>query len=364
MSKLRGSFVKPPSKIGAIVFLLALSMFIQANQPQSILSLQELKQLVPKIEAAEQHRYNLKIESEMWVETKADLSDPCEPWQQTLIYVSSTAWIEGGNPFAGHFTNAKVRVDVDKEVLRWDEGAAPYTENRYSMSFGGQSGRIVYHNSGPIGKASPIKKGEVLPQAPKELQVGWWPRFTGAEFSISFFFKGRNDTLSNICRWASEPNSLAASYFEFTYGEEFERAECIKIAAKGKKHRQENYWIDPARGFALLGHKSTNILEDGSEQLVSFTKVSKLKEVTPGIWWPVEASVILRPYGSGKVWQRFVYHASNVVANDPNFDESIFTVPFPEGYLIDDQVAGKKYIVGPNGKQLVIADTNEPNRLP
>jgi len=35
-----------------------------------------------------------------------------------------------------------------------------------------------------------------------------------------------------------------------------------------------------------------------------------------------------------------------VVANDPNFDETIFTVPFPDGYLIDDKVAGKKYIVG------------------
>jgi hypothetical protein len=353
MAKLRGLFVNPSLKLGTMVFLLVLSVPIQAEQSQSILSTQELKQIAPQIEAAEKRRYNLKIKSEMWVETKTNLSDPCETWQQTPVYVSSTAWINGGNPFAEHFINDKVRVDVDKEILKWEEGLAPYAESKYSMSFDGRYGRIIYYNSGPMDKASPLKRGEVLPQAPKQLQGGEWTRFTGAEFSISFFFKGRDDTFSNICRWASEPNSLAASCFEFTRGEKFEGTECIKITTKGRKHGQENYWIDPARGFALLGHEWKNILEDGSEQLISFTKVSKLKEVTPGVWWPVEASVVLKPYGygSGKLWQRFVYRASDVVANDPNFDESIFTIPFPDGYLIDDKVAGRTYIVGQDSIQ-------------
>ena len=52
------------------------------------------------------------------------------------------------------------------------------------------------------------------------------------------------------------------------------------------------------------------------------------------------------PRETDKPWKRIVYRASNVVANDPNFDENIFTVPFPEGYLIDDKVNGVKYRVG------------------
>jgi hypothetical protein len=86
--------------------------------------------------------------------------------------------------------------------------------------------------------------------------------------------------------------------------------------------------------------------EDGHEELVDFVKVTKLEKVSPGIWWPVEIIDVSRPYENGKPWRKVVYLASNVVVNDPNFDESIYTVPFPKGYLIDDKVTGKKYKVG------------------
>jgi hypothetical protein len=107
-----------------------------------------------------------------------------------------------------------------------------------------------------------------------------------------------------------------------------------------------SYWLDPAHGFALRGKKSIAKYEDGHEEIAHFVKVTKLKETAPGIWWPMEVVSVSRPYEDGKPWRRYVYRASNVVANDPNFDESIFTVPFPDGYSIDDQVTGRKYVVG------------------
>lgn len=54
------------------------------------------------------------------------------------------------------------------------------------------------------------------------------------------------------------------------------------------------------------------------------------------------------PYETGKPWKRIVYRASKVVANDPNFDESVFTVPFPEGYKVEDKIEGRTYTVGEN----------------
>jgi len=339
--KIQSSYIKSALELAVPILLLASLTIVQAEQSKSILSPQELKQLAPIIEAAEKSIFNLKIESELWVETKVSLSDPCERWQRTPIYVASTAWLEG-NPFDQDPNRGKVKVDVDREVLEWKEGAAPFSESSYSMGFDGQYGRIAYHTSGPMTKTFPIKKGRILPDTPKRLRSGWCDRFTGARFSLNFLFSGREDTLSNRFRWASDPNSLAASCFEFTPGEEFAGVECIKIATRGVKGWQENYWIDPSRGFALIGHKSTSILEDGSEQVISSMKVSKLKEVADGIWWPTEASIILRPYASGRPYQRFVYRASNIVANDPNFDDDVFTVPFPNGYLIDDKVTGKK----------------------
>jgi hypothetical protein len=34
------------------------------------------------------------------------------------------------------------------------------------------------------------------------------------------------------------------------------------------------------------------------------------------------------------------------VANDPDFNEGIFTIHFPKGYTIDDKITGKRYKVG------------------
>lgn len=347
LPKLYALYAKPALEAGIFMVLLGLSATIEASGIKSALSVEELKELTPIIEAVEKQSYNLKIESETWVETKADPADPCESWQRTPVYVSSTAWIEGGNPFVGHvsFANTRVRVDVHREVLKWEEGVAPYEESSYTISFDGQYGRILYHASGPIGDSSPVRKGELLSKPPDELAIGWWPRFTGAEFSISFFLRGREDTLSNICRSAADPSSLVGSFFEFTR-ETFQGVRCIKITAKGKKASTECWWIDPSRGFALLGHKITGLYPDGTERLILSMEVTKLKEVTDGTWWPVQATLISRPLKLGDLYRRTVYRASNVVANDANVAQTIFTVPFPDGYLIDDKVKGVEYRAG------------------
>ncbi len=102
----------------------------------------------------------------------------------------------------------------------------------------------------------------------------------------------------------------------------------------------------PSRGFALLRLDDSREDQDGNESVKSSINVTKLEEVAKNIWWPMEAYFVRCPSEIDKPWTRIVYHASKVVANDPNFDESIFTIPFPDGYLIDDKVSGKKYRVG------------------
>ena len=98
--------------------------------------------------------------------------------------------------------------------------------------------------------------------------------------------------------------------------------------------------------MALHGHDNISIREDGSEWVSTRIRVTKLKEVAEDIWWPMEATSISSPIKPGDPYSRTVYSASNIVANDPNFDENVFTVPFPDGYLIDDKVNGIKYRVG------------------
>jgi hypothetical protein len=311
--------------------LLGLASVLRAEEPKSALSAKKLKELASKIEAVENSISNIKIEAQSWLETRVNLSNPNKPWQQTPIYHSHTSWAQRG-------PEGKARVDVHKRVFKWMNGPAPYGEESYSMSFDGQHGRYIRRAVGPLGQTHPVKEGQILPEAPDSLEHGSFD--TGTYWSLPFF-SSEIYKFSEIFRLASNPNSEIASELEFTL-EEFEGVECIKI----KSVYDVTYWLDPSRGFALRGKKSIAKYEDGHEELVKFVKVTRLKEVADGIWWPMEVSSISRPYEAGKPWRRFVYHASNVVANDPNFNESVFTIIFPTGYTIDDKVAGRKYIVG------------------
>ena len=323
------------------IFLILLSTsIVQAERSKLILSVEDVNALIPEIEAVERRLINLKVESEAWVETKADLSDPCELWQRTTIYVASTAWFDGR-------PKGKARIDVHKQVTKWIDGAAPYAERSYSLGFDGHYGRVVNHTTGHSGKTFPSKKGERLPHAPKQLRAKWLGTCTGWQFSNIFFFNDEEEDMSfsRFFRTAISPAALEAKAFEVAL-EEFEGVECIIFGTGEKKWGHISYWLDPSRGFALLGHDNISIREDSSEWVSTRIRVNKLKEVTPGIWWPMEAYVESDPLNPGEPYTRTVYRASNVVANDPNFDENIFTVPFPEGYLIDDQVVGRKYKVG------------------
>ena len=314
--------------------LLSLSSVLGGENSKSVLSVQELKELAPKIKAAEKKPRNIKIESESWVETKADFYDTCEPWQRTPIYKSSTDWVDGGS-------EGKERVDVHRDVTEWRNGPAPYGEESYSMSFDGQHGRYIHLAGGPFGQTQPATKGEILPERPNRLGHGGYD--TGTYWSLPFF-DGEIYKFSKMFELAIDPNSEAASELEFTL-EEFEGAECIKIRSR---LYGVTYWLDPSHGFALRGKKSTAKYQDGHEELVKLVKVTKLKEVAPGIWWPMEIFSVSRPNAIGEPWRLFVYHASNVVANDPNFNDSIFTPAFPKGYRVDDKVAGKTYVVDAN----------------
>jgi hypothetical protein len=304
---------------------------VQAEDSQSVLSTNELKEIATQIKAAEKILLNIKVESEAWMEEKLS---PSKPWQQTPIYVSSTAWLDG-------LADSKARVDVHQEILEWRNGIAPYLEKSSSYGFDGQYGRVVNHTQEWNGEKTFLKTGEILPEPPKRLKTGWLRRCTGIHFSLHFF---RNEIykFSELFQLASDPNSEAASILEFSH-EEFLGVDCIKI---NSETYHKSYWLDPSRGFALLGNKETGTYEDGSERIASFVKVNKLKKVASGLWWPMEISIESDPAKHGEPYKRFVYRASNVIANDPNFDENIFTVILPDGYLIDDKVAGKKFTVG------------------
>ena len=329
-------------KIVVFFIILNITVPVYATETSSALSPQEIKELAKQIKAVENKLHNIKIQSEGYIERRTSTA---EPWIKTPIYVSSTAWFDGR-------PKGKSRIDVHKQVLEWKDGAAPYSESSFSLGFDGQFGRSAIHSTGYSGKTFSHKKGK-LTKSQKDLGWSWSDQYTGIQFTLNYHFSGRQHTFYDIFKHGSEANYIDKFPFKFSH-EKFEGIKCIKVSTKNPKSKtkQESWWLDPSRGFALLGYKWTGIDKDGNEQLVRSINVTKLKKVARGIWWPMEVSMISSSQGwSDKPWERFIWRASNVVANDPKFNETVFTVPFPEGYLIDDKVAGKKYRVGEKPKE-------------
>jgi hypothetical protein len=329
-----------------IVFLVVFgSSIIRAEESKVVLSVEEIRGLVPQIKAAETRLSNLKVESEAWVEEKASagpLSDPCEPWKRTPVYASTTGWFDGR-------PQGKIRVDVNLQVSEWKEGAAPYLEESYSVGFDGRYGRYAKHSPGHGGETYSVGQGEIILGRPDQLKHRYLDSCTGRQFSSIFFFGQEGYTFSQFPEVATSPAALEAGAFQFAR-EKFQGVECIRIGSGEQRGGHICYWLDPARGFALRGYDSIRVLEDGSERVLSRIRVTKLEKVTSNVWWPIEAYVESDRHRPGEPYKRTVYRASKVIANDPNFVEGIFTVPFPDGYFVDDKVNGKKYRAGQEQK--------------
>jgi hypothetical protein len=314
------------------------------------LSSEEVKALIPTIESAEKIIHNLKVDAESWVEEKASVS---ALWQRTPIYISCTAWMNINS-------KDKIRVDVHKENLKWKDGAAPYLYRSYSVSFDGINTKYIEYTTGHSGKTFSKKDGQILPVVPEWVMSNIMGSCVGLRFTTNFFFSSEKENMSfsKAFRLAilSEAQAEKSVQFEFAY-EEKDGVLCLKFGTKPANWGRKTWWFDPNRGFALLAHIQTDKDEDGIEHVLSEIKVNKLQEVASGVWWPIEATMESEPRDPNAPHKRTVYRALNVIANEPNFDNSIFTLTFPKGYKIEDRITGKNYVVDAN-----LALIPEPNK--
>jgi len=343
------SYIKSLNYIVLSIILISVSFTVNVSAAEVILSPEQCQTLAVEIKDAENRISNIKIESETWWE-KGDTESG--PWERTPLYWSSTSWFDG-DWSTTHWTGSrfeilehpegKGRVDVHKRVIEWKEGAYPYAEHSCSFGFDGEHARYVRHTFGFNGKTNLVNKGRQTIEPGNKLKRGSYRAGTGIAFSLQFF-DNEIYSFSKFAELAGDPNAKPSSRLKFSV-DEFQGVECVKISSK---FSNLIYWLDINHGFALRGEKRITQDKNGNETLISFMKVNKLKEVSDGIWWPMEVSDISRRYNESDepYYERFIYKISAVTVNDPNFDESVFTVPFPEGYKIEDKVKGKTYTVG------------------
>ena len=321
-----------------------LSLFLFANSLVIGQITEEMRSEIGKIHdvirSEEKRVLNIKVDSECWKE-KWDPEN--NKWvKATEQYMSCTSWFNG-------LPKSKTRIDVHKEILKWVDGDAPYAEDVYSMGFNGQSARKVHHRSGPVNKTFEMREASITPEPSKDLYWPWYNVATGARFSLFLFHNSSGLLMSDIFKIPD--TGVVNLRLEFIH-EKFEGVECVKYGTGFHPGIGEQaYWFDPSRGYALIGARHVNIKKDGTEWLIELIKVEELKEVSKGIWWPTKATSEGEDPSTGEL-SRSVYQASNVVINDPAFNEEVFTVPIPSGYYVEDKINNISYR---SGKSEVIA---------
>ncbi len=323
---------------------------ISAEETTSQLSTQEIENIAQMMRAVEDTLLNVRIDSNSWVEQGPSSSGP---WERTPVCFSTTA-------FFGQISSSRARIDFHKSVLEWKDGAAPYLEKSYSVSFDGEQGRRKEISSSYNEMTFARDTGAILSEANYELTS--YGRITGIEASFFFHRRGMPEPFSKRFSTdfeaVADPNAylsaLAAVDSKYlnvkpckveVVFDELRGMQCIKVASIGDPLLQQ-WWFAPNRGFALLRFDDLRKDQDRNEQVNSSINVTKLEEVAEDIWWPMEAYFVESPREAGKPWKRIVYQASKVVANDPNFDDSVFTIDFPTGYKVNDEITGTNYVVG------------------
>jgi hypothetical protein len=91
------------------------------------LSMEDLKALAQSMRAVEDALLNVRIDSNAWVEEGPSSSGP---WERTPIFFSTTAFFD-------KISSSRARIDFHKDVGRWENGAAPYLQTSFSVSFDG-----------------------------------------------------------------------------------------------------------------------------------------------------------------------------------------------------------------------------------
>ena len=330
--------------IGISIFLFTVVGNGSAGNSRMLLSVEEIEQLIPQIEAVESSILNIKIESEAWRE---ESESPDGPWGRTPVDISATSWFSGQ-------PNSKARMDVHSEnikVYEKDSGHPMHRSKSYTASYDGQLGKMLYKEQEVNGKVEHLNRGKISNKAPEILNGKRSGVVSGFRLTTSYFFvdKKQNESFSQYFRIAISPEALKSNSFEIAR-EEYNGIQCISFSLTGSKTLRMTWWFDPSRGFALLGHEKIRKNEDGTNFVEECIKVNKLRKVSKNIWWPVEGTIESDRRKVGEPYARTVYRAFDVTVNHPDFDKSIFSLSFPAGCLIDDKVENRQYRVPKNGK--------------
>jgi hypothetical protein len=273
---------------------------------------------------------HIEVHFDAWEEDP----DNAGNWERTPFQKQGVAWLNGQ-------PHSKGRINYQKYVERWVQGAQPTIERSFDIAFDGTEGTTAEYFIKHSGRTVKTRTGLISAQPGARLFKDLESQIaTGQIFSTAFHGDGDNSLPEMLARYEHDGVRFAISR------EPLDGRDAIRITAGDPKADHHSWWLDPERQFALLGQ---DIVANG--KLNRRIRVGQLAQAATGVWYPSEAyfqrSLLAETAKTLNLPEtvRYQYRASAVTANAADFDQRVYHITFPPGYTVTDKIRGRQYRV-------------------
>jgi RNA polymerase sigma factor (sigma-70 family) len=315
-----------------------------ASQPAGI----TLTQLLDGIKKSETQFQNLYIKN--FETTVSRLPKGQTQWVLTPRRTAGSAWYDAD-------PNGKARLYVSDEAIPveqapGDHGPEKYLHSSRDVSWDGTQGRELMLGMGSSAdRLRRRRQAWTTTTIPFTLE-SYSHRLTGAGYTLQY-------SVTDSGGWdVTAPNTLSNQLAGVTA----DRVELVPETVNGfdtirfsiRHHEGTVFWFSPSRGYALVKTETTMTMPKFRHH--SGWEVQTLKEISPGVWFPLKASWSGDDFEKPGGKERLDYQAEDAVANDPHLGPDIFNAEIPVGWLVKDGAnpTSGTHMVGNDGTPIEI----------
>jgi hypothetical protein len=222
------------------------------------------------------------------------------------------------------------RLDVDEKIDSGKQG------KKYTVSYDGHEGITVTHEIIKNGQVYAVKEATKKAEKPSFLESDRMRNMSGIEHTIYYQFKDQGYSFWQLLAFVDIPRNTLTKDFNISRAM-LGDVNCIKIAANTKT--KQNWWLDPAKGYSLVGYDYIVPKPDGQVFVVAAMRVKDFKLLDNGVWFPTHITNEYNPpilaQGQEVVRMKYIWKIISVENSFQNFDED-FKNAIPAGYRIKE----------------------------
>lgn len=217
----------------------------------------------------------------------------------------------------------KVFIDVLDQKTRWEQGAAPYYQEAFTIAYNGQIESKITHRAGLWGKTLAHKEREVR----KERSIRIESLEVDLPTSMTVWRCLGNRRLSDLLLDENADISISE--------ETLEGIRTIRLDHREGSGWVTKYWFDPARTYTVLRIQRCTTSEAKDPKVMTETNTTHIEEIEPGLYFPTEVVGDLWP-DNPNTKQKFVIKASGIDINPSEVNEDTFILDFAKGYVLSN----------------------------